>query len=58
MWAEEAPQDSGVAVGAYGLGKMYRIYNQPQDRLKQMLWLGQRRPERSVTAAGDPDARR
>jgi ABC-type polysaccharide/polyol phosphate transport system ATPase subunit/SAM-dependent methyltransferase len=33
-------QDAAISVR--GLGKMYRIYDRPQDRLKQMLWRGRR----------------
>jgi ABC-type polysaccharide/polyol phosphate transport system ATPase subunit len=33
---------SGVAIAVNGLGKMYRIYRRPLERLKQMLCLGQR----------------
>lgn len=29
---------SDVAIGVCGLGKCYRIYDRPADRLKQMLW--------------------
>jgi len=31
-----------VMIAARGLGKCYRIYKRPEDRLKQMLWLGRR----------------
>lgn len=31
-----------IAISVRGIGKMYRIYERPQDRLKQMLWRGQR----------------
>lgn len=34
-----APQ---VAISVRNAGKMYRIYDRPQDRLKQMLWRGRR----------------
>lgn len=30
--------DAGVAIRVSGVGKMYRIYDRPQDRLKQMLF--------------------
>jgi lipopolysaccharide transport system ATP-binding protein len=33
---------SDPAISVCGVGKMYRIYDRPQDRLKQMLW-GRRR---------------
>jgi lipopolysaccharide transport system ATP-binding protein len=29
---------SSDAIVVQGLGKMYRVYDRPQDRLKQMLW--------------------
>src|SRR5689334_22829851 len=31
-----------VAIQVRDVGKMYRIYDRPQDRLKQMLWRGRR----------------
>src|SRR4051812_8141909 len=31
-----------IAIDVRGVGKMYRIYDRPQDRLKQMLWRGRR----------------
>jgi lipopolysaccharide transport system ATP-binding protein len=31
-----------IAISVRGVGKMYRIYDRPQDRLKQMLWRGRR----------------
>lgn len=34
------PQE--FAIRAHNLGKMYRIYSRPQDRLKQMIWRGRR----------------
>jgi lipopolysaccharide transport system ATP-binding protein len=41
--AESAPRpDPALAVRVEQLGKAYRIYNRPQDRLKQALW-GRRR---------------
>jgi lipopolysaccharide transport system ATP-binding protein len=33
---------SEIAISVRGIGKMYRIYDRPQDRLKQMLWRGRR----------------
>src|SRR5215217_5352793 len=33
---------SEIAINVRGIGKMYRIYDRPQDRLKQMLWRGRR----------------
>ena len=31
-----------VVISVRNVGKMYRIYERPQDRLKQMLWRGRR----------------
>ena len=31
-----------VVISVRDVGKMYRIYDRPQDRLKQMLWRGKR----------------
>lgn len=31
-----------IAIGVREVGKMYRIYDRPQDRLKQMIWRGYR----------------
>lgn len=36
------PADDDVIISIRGIGKMYRIYDRPQDRLKQMLWRGRR----------------
>lgn len=33
---------SPLAISVRGVGKMHRIYDRPQDRLKQMLWRGRR----------------
>ncbi len=33
---------SEVAIAARGLGKAYKIYDKPSDRLKQMIWRGRR----------------
>ena len=33
---------SDIAIHASGLGKVYHIYRQPIDRLKQMLWRGRK----------------
>lgn len=33
---------AAIAIGVREVGKMYRIYERPQDRLKQMLWRGYR----------------
>jgi lipopolysaccharide transport system ATP-binding protein len=43
--ASKMPQladNAEVAIGVRDVGKMYRIYDRPQDRLKQMLWRGYR----------------
>lgn len=37
-----APASSDVVISVRNVGKMYRIYDRPQDRLKQMLWRGRR----------------
>ena len=42
-----------LAVEVDGVGKMYRIYNRPQDRLKQMLWRGRRSYGREFWALRD-----
>src|SRR5262245_50189054 len=42
-----------VANSVRGLGKMYRIYDRPQDRLKHMLWRGRRRYGREFWALHD-----
>lgn len=34
---------SEIVISAKDLGKVYQIYKQPSDRLKQMLWRGRRR---------------
>jgi lipopolysaccharide transport system ATP-binding protein len=42
--APEAAAEPGPAViSVRGVGKCYRLYARPQDRLKQALWLGRRR---------------
>lgn len=33
---------TNIAISIHDVSKMYRIYEQPQDRLKQMLWRGRR----------------
>jgi ABC-type polysaccharide/polyol phosphate transport system ATPase subunit len=43
--------DAAIQVG--GVGKMYRIYDRPQDRLKQMLWRGRRQYGREFWALRD-----
>ena len=42
-----------VAISVRGIGKMYRIYNHPQDRLKQMLLRGRRTYGREFWALRD-----
>lgn len=42
-----------IAISICGIGKMYRIYSQPQDRLKQMLWRGHRNYGREFWALRD-----
>ncbi|MBC8077027.1 MAG: ABC transporter ATP-binding protein [Chloroflexales bacterium] len=37
-----APSTPSPAISVRGVGKMHRIYDRPQDRLKQMLWRGRR----------------
>lgn len=44
---------SEVAISVRGVGKMYRIYDRPQDRLKQMLWRGRRLYGREFWALRD-----
>lgn len=36
------PANIDIAISVRNVGKMYRIYDRPQDRLKQMLWRGRR----------------
>src|SRR5688500_20094334 len=38
----QAAEAADIAISVRGVGKMYRIYDRPQDRLKQMLWRGRR----------------
>lgn len=38
----EVPIDRDLAISVRGVGKMYRIYDRPQDRLKQMIFRGRR----------------
>jgi lipopolysaccharide transport system ATP-binding protein len=47
-----ADQDE-IAISVHGVGKMYRIYDHPQDRLKQMLWRGRRMYGREFWALRD-----
>jgi ABC-type polysaccharide/polyol phosphate transport system ATPase subunit len=42
-----------IAISVRGVGKMYRIYDRPQDRLKQMLWRGRRQYGREFWALRD-----
>ena len=44
---------SEVAISVRGVGKMYRIYDRPQDRLKQMLLRGRRMYGREFWALRD-----
>jgi len=37
-----AAHDAELAISVQNVSKMYRIYERPQDRLKQMLWRGRR----------------
>ncbi|HEU5099942.1 MAG TPA: ABC transporter ATP-binding protein [Roseiflexaceae bacterium] len=40
--APRPAEDAAIAISVRDVGKMYRIYDRPQDRLKQMLWRGHR----------------
>jgi lipopolysaccharide transport system ATP-binding protein len=42
-----------MVISVCGVGKMYRIYDRPQDRLKQMLWRGRRQYGREFWALRD-----
>lgn len=42
-----------VAISVQGVSKMYRIYDRPQERLKQMLWRGRRMYGREFWALRD-----
>ncbi len=33
---------SDIVIAAQGLGKCYKIFKKPEDRLKQMLWMGRK----------------
>jgi lipopolysaccharide transport system ATP-binding protein len=45
--------EAEATISVRGVGKMYRIYNRPQDRLKQMLWRGRRQYGREFWALRD-----
>lgn len=51
--ASSPTSESEVAIHVRDLGKMYRIYDRPQDRLKQMLWRGRRLYGREFWALRD-----
>ncbi len=55
--SSDAPsdEDSALAIRLRGVGKVYQVYAQPQDRLKQMLWRGRRRFYREFHAVRDID---
>jgi lipopolysaccharide transport system ATP-binding protein len=40
---EPSATETEIAISVRGVSKMYRIYERPQDRLKQMLWRGRRK---------------
>jgi lipopolysaccharide transport system ATP-binding protein len=46
-------QKDGVVIRVENLGKCYRIYDTPKDRLKQALWRGNRRYYREFWALRD-----
>src|SRR5829696_2572400 len=48
-----SPPAPEVAISVRGAGKMHRIYDRPQDRLKQMLWRGRRQYGREFWALRD-----
>jgi len=48
-----AASDDRVAISVRNVGKMYRIYDRPEDRLKQMLWRGRRMYGREFWALRD-----
>lgn len=47
------PAAREAAISVRNLHKMYRIYDRPQDRLKQMVWRGRRRYGREFWALRD-----
>ena len=44
------PNDDALVIDVQGLGKAYHVYEQPRDRLKQMLSMGRRRYYREFWA--------
>ncbi len=50
---EPSGAETEIAISVRGVGKMYRIYERPQDRLKQMLWHGRRKYGREFWALRD-----
>jgi len=54
---EATAASEGLAIEAMGLGKVYSLYDRPQDRLKQMLWPGGRRFAREFAAVRGVDLR-
>jgi lipopolysaccharide transport system ATP-binding protein len=58
-YTEQAPThpisspDADLAISVRNLGKMYRIYDRPQDRLKQILWGARREYGREFWALRD-----
>jgi lipopolysaccharide transport system ATP-binding protein len=55
--SSEAPADAvaSSAIETRGLSKIYEVYAQPQDRLKQLLWPGKRKFFQEFTAVRDVD---
>ena len=49
----EMSLDASTAITVDNVSKMYRIYNRPQDRLKQMMWRGKREFGRQFWALQD-----
>jgi lipopolysaccharide transport system ATP-binding protein len=48
-----AEADNEIAIDIVGLGKCYRMYDQPKDRLKQALWRGRKKYYREFWALRD-----
>ena len=46
-------QNSNIAIDCFGLGKCYKIYDDPKTRLKQALWRGKRQYFREFWALRD-----